>query len=1184
MRTLTILLLALLSASLHAQASFTLSLNAPHPASFNSGPGGTTANLINLVRSEALSLVLASTPTPPGFPPGQLTPRRISLWLGAEAATPTVFPQGTVFLNLAGSPPAIALFDSFTQPWAPMFAGTLGGSSTISLTLGADLFGPLYGAALPTMMLQGYCEDSPGNPVLLSNAVRFQIIDPETSGFAPALTNVQPQALSGTGVLRPQGSENGGNTVQISGVNLLAQSNWISRPPLVMFGTQQSSMVAVIDNTTLLAIAPATSAPTNAPFTAAGLVNVTLQNDLGISPAAATHLAPQQYLYLSGQTPVITGIDNPMLPPEGGVTRALLGSGFLNGATLTLRSVSNPALLATVIAGAGNVTAGGTQISFQMPPFCTGGVSCTVTNIDEVVSAPFVLNVAEQAPQLLGGIPTMLLHAALGGTTHLRISAAGGTFIISGSGFISATSPLATAPNVPPALFHLTRARLNGSLLSGVQPLSNTSMSGLVPAVSATGLFRPALGVKTLSLENPPCVATGNASTVANPACALGAPPCAMLVQDLLPPQATTFFPGLVPASGCSRMRVTGANFFSVENGTTSVDYSSFANGQGVINTLPLSALRIPAVLFGDRFATRVTLVSMTELEVEVPDRAALVSTNVTVTVFNPDGQLAVMATPLIVAPSLTDTATVTSALFSDLDEDTLVAFASGLFVPGGAPSGNDAPALLLVRNPTPQRDRNDDPYATTLPANTSYDYALLFNTRASDGSARHFAFNNIDLPATITLGSGAVMVPAWDPATLPGSSVSIAAGTTLRVIVKATGFTRDLSGRWVFDQTNNHALVLAAHDMFRMDAFVNLSGGALVPESLNASHPYRVRVETTFAPAGAGRGGRGGNYATQGQVLPPSPNFGVTAAQLAGLSGAPPADRSVLPLPGVRTEGTGGVAAAPLGVQAGGGGGAGHAAAGSNGRAGNAAGGLGGFSFGNASFPGANSMGTPPLDCFIYGSTAADFQLFASNAALGTGKLGGGSGGGGGAGTLALFVPAISLGGRGGNGGGSLVLLGNCVLELGAHAVLKCDGEQGQIGIDVFPFAGSSPALPVCLPGAGGGGSGGTILVLALAHVCLPHAGSTVCSSFGTGPAPSSALCSVLAGLGGPPPGTVSAGSTLGGAAAAGRLRFATRSNSPHGTDLENSLNTLLQQGFVAASGSCPTPLPVGFVLWPGL
>ena len=1178
------LALACIGGNACAQSNFTLSLNAPHPSSFNTGPSGTAAQLTNLVRSEALGLVLQSTPTPSGLPPAQLTPRRISLWLGAEAAIPAVFPQGPVFINLAGPPPAVVLFDSFTQPWAPMFASPQSGaSSSVPLTLAANLFGPLFGAALPTMVLQGYCEDSPGNPVLLSNAVRFQIVDPETAGFAPAIADVQPQALSGTGVLRPQGSELGGNAVTLNGANFLAQSDWISRPPHVLFGTQESPLVYIVDNTTLFALAPATIAPTNPPFTNAGLVNVSIQNDSDISPAAATHLAPQQYLYLSGQTPVIAASSIPFPPPEGGVLQGLLGSGFLNLATVTMRSVANPALSATVNALA--VGAGGTLLAYAMPAFCTGPVQCTVTNIDEVVSAPFILNIAAQAPVLLGGSPSLTVHPALGGGTHLIVSAAGSTLTIAGSGFLTATSPLASAPTVPPTLFFPTRARIGSTLLANVVPVSTTTLSGVVAPVSATGLYRPNLGVRTLELENPPGVNTGNAAPITNASCAPNAAPCAVLVQDTQPPQALVFFPGLVPASGCSRLRISGANFFSVEVGTTTVDYSPFANLQGVVPLLPLSALRVPAVLFGDRFAPRVTIVSETELEVEVPDLDALVSSNIVVTVFNPDGQAAVLATPLIVAPSLTDTATLTSAMFSDLDATALVAMAAGLFVPGGAPSGDDAPALLLVRNPTPQRDRAQDPYATTLPAGISYDFALLFNTRASDGSARAFNFNNIDLPATITLpAAGSAIIPPLDLAIPVGGSVNIPLGTTLRVIVKATGFARTVSGRWVFDVATNHSLVLAGHDMFRMDALVNLNGGALVPESLLVSHPQRVRVETTFAPAGAGRGGRGGSHGSSTLLALPSPNFSATAAQLVGWSGAPPADRSVLPLPGVRTEGTGGVAAVPLGIQAGGGGGAGAAANGLNGFAGSVGGGLGGFAFGNATFPGANPMGTPPSDCFIFGSTIADFQLFASGGALDSGKLHGGSGGGGGAGVTALFVPAQSIGGRGGNGGGALVLLGNCVLELGAHAALLCNGEQGQMGLDVFPFAGSNPALPVCLPGAGGGGSGGTILIVALAHVSLPFAGASP-----AGPIPSGAIFAALGGLGGPPPGTISAGSTVGGAASIGRLRMAARSNSPHLADLESAFNNLTQQGLIAPTPSCasappPLPLPLAFFSWPGL
>ncbi len=1169
-------------APLSAQATFTLSLNAPHPASLNTGPTGTTAVLTNIVRTEALQLSLSSTAS--AGPGGQLLPRRISLWIGAEAVAPTLFPEGPVFLALGGTPPATLLFDSFSMPWAPMFSGVPGSTSTIPLNLGAHLFGPLWGVPLPTLVLQGYCDDIPGNPLLISNAVRLNVIDPAAAGFEPSLSNLSPQFASGTGVVRPSGPETGGSVVTLSGTNFLPQSTWISHPPEILFGGVPVTVMQVLSANSLMVLAPPRPQPTNPPFTTAGLVDVTYRNHNGISPAGSLHPAPMQYLYLSGVTPVVVGINDLFLPPVGGVWRTLQGSGFLNGASVNIRSASNPSLTWTQVVAPGNVGAGGTTITFVWPTFCSGPVEVRVTNVDEVVSLPLVVNVWEQPPVLSGGGPLSTLSPALGGGAHLVLNEVSHPLTLSGSGYLTATSPLATAATVPPGTFYPTRALLEGVQITAVAPISAGVMLGTWPGHVSSGLVRPENGVRTLSLENPPCVANGNVTPITSAPCAPGTPCstslaiCSVLVRDDQPPVVTSLFPRIIPASGCRELRIFGSNFFSTEYGTTTADYSGCANGAGVINTLSLANMRIPAVLFGDRFAPRVTLVSETELLVEAPAQVVSTSTPFTVQVFNPDGRDATVLGQLTVAPDFVDTSVITApASLPQLDEVALQLLATGMVLPGVNPG--DAPALALVANPAPQADRFADTFASTLPANTNYEFILLFNTRNGDGTARQFFFEEIDLPATFTLPyPGLVADPALDATQPAGLTRVVPANVPLRVIVKAAGFSRDAGGRFVFEPVGNHALVLASHDRFASAALMNLDGGALVPEALQSSQPWRTRVEQTFAPAGAGRGGRGGRPGPPAQLTLPAPAFALLATALAGYAGDVPADRVTI-LPALATQGFGGTAAAPFGFQSGGGGGGGYASVGANGLSASVPGGGGGSYFGNST-PSPIVAGTPILDCFIYGSTAADFASLGGGDGIGTGKLFGGSGGGGGGGATALFVPAQSMGGRGGNGGGALVLLANCVMELSAGAVLRCNGEAGQIGLDVFPVAGAGPVLPVCIPGTGGGGSGGTILVCALAHICLPGAGPTACAPTAPVVTLTSPFCLANGGTTVPAQaGALSGPAAFGGF---GRLRFAIRDNSPHAPDLALRLAALWSQGFVLPAPTCPTGSPLTH-LWPG-
>jgi hypothetical protein len=1065
-----------------------------------------------------------------------------------------------------------------------MFSGVPGTTSTIPLNLAANLFGPVWGVPLPTLVMQGYCEDLPGHPLLISNAVRLNVIDPATAGLEPSLNNLSPQFPSGTGIVRPSGPESGGNVLTLTGSNFLPQSSWISHPPQILIGGVPVSVMQVNSASQLQVLVPARPLATNPPFTQAGLVDVTYRNHSLLSPAGSVHPAPMQYLVLSGVTPVVTGINDPFLPPIGGVLRVLLGSGFLNGASVNIRSVANPALSWTHVTSAGEVGAGGTSISFQWPAFCSGPVEVRVTNVDEVVSQPFILNVWEQPPVLSGGTPLTVLPAALGGGSLITLRETGHPVLINGSGFLTASSPLASAQTIPSGSFYPTRALLDGVHLSSLIPVSSNVLAGQWAGVAANGLVRPELGVRTLSLENPPCVANGNSTPISNAPCPPSTPcstgpgPCTVCVQDDQDPGFSGLFPRIIPASGCRELRIFGFNFFTTEYGTTSADYSACANGSGVITTLALENLRVPAVLFGDRFAPRVTLISETELLVEAPAQSVSLSTPMLIQVFNPDGRSVQVSGQLIVAPDFVNTSVTTAGTtLPRLDTAALQLLATGIVLPGALAS--DAPALAFVANPAPQADRVADVFASTLPANTNYDFVLLFNTRNSDGSARQFFFEDIDLPATFTLATPSVIAaPAFDPTATAGLTRTVPAGVPLRVIVKAAGFSRDPAGRFVFEPVGNHALVLATHDRFASSALMNLDGAALLPEALQSAQPYRTRIEQTFAPAGAGRGGRGGRPGSAAQLVLPAPNFGLLANALAGFAGDPPPDR-VGALPAVASQGFGGLAAAPFGLQSGGGGAAGYASAGANGFSASVAGGSGGSAFGSAT-PGPIALGTPSFDCFIYGSTALDFAALGTGDGIATGKLFGGSGGGGGGGTTALFVPAQSMGGRGGNGGGALVLLSNCVMEFGAGAVLRCNGEAGQVGLDVFPLSGAGPVLPVCIPGTGGGGSGGTILACALAHICFAAAPSGCGSS-----APSLPITAPFCSARGGSTAAAQAGAVAGPAAVAGlgRVRFAVRDNSPHAADLAAQLAMLWPMGFVTPVPACPSGAPANTHLWPG-
>ena len=1198
---LALVLLVLVTAPTTFGQSLQITLDPASASTFNTGPTGMNAALTDIVLSEAADIVLTTTPTIPIPPPAQLQPRAVALFIGIDLPGGQMFPEGTLFIDPMGALPPIELFNSFVDPFAPFFGPPLqGASNTISITIGADLFGLL---PLPTLTFQALAADLPGNPALLSNPVRLTLVDPETiPALTPTVTDINPKSLTPLGNNRPQGNEAGGNVVMISGTSFLAQSDWVRFPPTVTFGGIASPQISILDNTTMMVVVPPTLAPTMPPMTSACLVDVIVTANSMVVPSGAPVTAPLQYLYTTGLVPVITGFDVATGTPEGGEARMTLGTDFLDGLLITFTSQANPLLTETIAAPPAIPGAGGTTIAFTTPVFCTGPVDVVVTNCDEEFSNTFTFDYVALQPTLASGAPTVTTAAGLMGITFIAINETGTALTLNGTNYLPPDSPLATSPNVIPGSFYPTRTFLDGVLEAGLLPPAGnrTTITGMTQAFTTTGVFRPELGFKDLRVENPPCVNTGNASPLSNPPCAPLTPPCTAVVQDDLPPTITDVFPAIAVATGMTYVEVRGSNFFSVQNGVMIQDFTPFANPGGEITSIDPTQLVVPAVLFGSRFSPEVELLDSQRLRVRVPVAAMTTgTTTVAVTVFNPDVRSGVAPITFTYVPPLTDPTRLLDPLFPTIDATILELIARGIggaptVIPGGAAGA--APALAFARNPSPAADREQDPIDPMLivpPGVTavSYDYVFLFNTFDPDpmsptGGTRLFEFDEIDFPATLTLPLGGVaLVPAIDP-TLPSlgqplSTFAVPVNTTVRVIVKACGFTIGTDNRLLFNNDRNPPLVLMSHDDLVIDAIVDLGGDAFFFEETSllfnspVGGPFRVRVDQTFPPAGAGQGGRGGAYFPSGLVQLPGPNFGVSPGILAGGDGLAPGSQFMIPPPGPRTQGRAGLGAAPIGVQAGAGGGAGYTTLGVAGMSGTSPGGPGGLTFGNlTNGPMMPPLGAPADDRNIYGAAAADFLGFSTQAAFLTGLLYGGSGGGGGGGGLAIFIPALTLGGRGGNGGGCLVMVSDRLLRIGPGGVLAAHGETGQLGVDAFPLYNSNPVIPVNFPGSGGSGAGGTIYGLAIADVCFDYGLSTICGT-APPPLPIDPLIDVSGGLTGPAQVAANPGVPAGGAGGEGRIRFAIPNVSPYVADFTTEITGLFNQNALV-------PMPPNFVMLP--
>lgn len=1212
MRVSKISLVLLLAATIPAQ-THSVSLV---PVDVNSYAAGQTApptTLTNIVRTELLTVTLSSSPTIPMPPPAQLVPRAVALYIGLDDPTPTMFPEGLVYIDLfATTPPPTPLFDSFTDPFAPTYGPPLQGpTNTLTLTLKANLFDPLFPLPSPaqTLTIQAVCQDTPGGVgLILSNPARFQLVDPEAEGLLPVITGISPT----------EGPEAGGTLVTISGDNFLAQSDWATFPPMILFGTQPVTQITVVDRNTIMVVAPPTAFPTNPPMTAACYVDVTFVNNTTIVPTAAAITSPTQFLYKTGQTPVITGFDTATGSPEGGYARQIQGSWFLDGLTVTFTSQADPSLTTTLTAPVATPGAGGTTVNItSMPPFCTGPVDVVVNNCDDESSNSFVFTYDVLQPTLASGSPTVTAVPELGGQTFIAINETGTNLTLTGTNYLPATSPLATASTVIPGSFYPTRTFTDAFLEPGLAATSGTSISGVTAAFAATTMFRPELGFHELRIENPPCVNAGTSSPISNPPCPPLTPPCTIVVQDALPPTVNDIFPGIGVTTGNTFVEIRGSNFFSLQPGVTVQDFTPFMSPGGGIASIDATQITVPAVQFGARFSELVEILDEQTLRVKLPPATvAATSSSVMVTVHNPDLQRTTSAVAFKYVPPLTDPTNLLDPMVPKLDASTLEMIAAGdptTQTPGVVPLPGAglvaAPAITMMVNPSPQRDELQDPKSPPAGETWSYDYVFLLNTRLdgpSPAGTRRFEFDCIELPETIELVNGGfAFVPPIEPTApalfAPGSIVPIPAsfdpgnpGVTrkIRVIVKAFGYSLSPTNRIQFDPADNPPLVLMSHndlivdglidcagDAFMIEGFVNLQGSAV-------SGPFRVRVDRTIPPAGAGQGGRGGAWFPEGVLQLPGPNFGVGPGILAGMAGFPAPGRfdQAGVMTSVRTEGTGGLGAAPIGVQSGAGGGAGHTGVGNGGATGTSPGGLGGLSIGSLTnaLP-MPALGTPNDDRYIFGTNGVDFTRFADGSALTSGLLYGGSGGAGGGGGLAIFVPALTLGGRGGNGGGCVVLISDRLLTIADGGAVFAQGEQGQLGVDAFPVYNGDPVIPVNLPGAGGSGSGGTVLGLAIADVCFAYGPPSVCGVGQSGlVAPMGFLQVDVSGAPpGPqtaPEGLMNPGVPAGGFSSEGRVRFAISAQSPYVAEFTSILDTLFDP-MTPVIG----PLPPGASTTPG-
>jgi hypothetical protein len=298
---------------------------------------------------------------------------------------------------------------------------------------------------------------------------------------------------------------------------------------------------------------------------------------------------------------------------------------------------------------------------------------------------------------------------------------------------------------------------------------------------------------------------------------------------------------------------------------------------------------------------------------------------------------------------------------------------------------------------------------------------------------------------------------------------------------------------------------------------------------------------------------------------------------QLTGGTGGEPTIRRATVLPAM-TGGGSSPGSAPIALTVGSASGGGYTTPGGTGDAGTTVPAPGGLTFGNSSatflVPPA---GIPADDRLIFGGAPADYGLFdQGTTVIETGLFYGGSAGGGGGGGVALVAASIALGGRGGHGGGCLLFLSNRVMSFGPAAFIDAHGEQGVAGVDAFPVPDAPTTIPICVPGAGGSGTGGTVYGLAVTTICFAYGTDPICPGSMLTPLPSRPVVNVLGAPQGPAP-TPGIAPAVSGAGGSGRMRFAVNQISPYAGPFATSLDGLFIQGALAPMppGLSPVNLP---------
>ncbi|KAJ5613422.1 hypothetical protein N7510_006616 [Penicillium lagena] len=335
---------------------------------------------------------------------------------------------------------------------SPTSGPTTGGTTVI--IFGTNLASPsavTFGGTPATINSSSATSVSVTNPANSAGAARVLVT---TSGG----TTTQPVNFTYSAITAPviasispaSGPASGGNTVTISGTNLLYTTG-------VTFGSTPASSFAVLSATQVAAVTPAGTA---------GATTVSVTNAAGTSGTLA-------YTYNGIAAPIITSVSPDNGPAAGGNTAVISGTGFTNATAVAFGSTAASSF--TVVSS--------TVINAVVPPG-SGAVSVNVTGPGGTsTGGPTYTYTAAPTPTITGLTPAASGPVSGGNTVTIRGSNLNGatavTFAGNAASSFSILSPTTINAITPPGI-------------AGTASVVVTTPAGASPGFNYTYIGAPA--------------------------------------------------------------------------------------------------------------------------------------------------------------------------------------------------------------------------------------------------------------------------------------------------------------------------------------------------------------------------------------------------------------------------------------------------------------------------------------------------------------------------------------------------------------------------------------------------------------------------------------------------------------------------------------------------------------------